>query len=135
MPSSLSPDDLLRKRFHIARLIVDGHNSGYPLSQSEVREIVGISYKTHQRDIARARNAQTFDEWAPKKRGPAKGNRRVSAEVASLAVEIVYERRTVKRNVCKMARDLCHRARSNGIGLTQPTAKRVIGDIYARDDG
>lgn len=34
-----------------------------------------------------------------------------------------------------MARDLCHRARSNGIGLTQPTARRVIGDIYARDDG
>ena len=33
MASSLPPDDLLRKRFHIARLIVDGPNSGYSLSQ------------------------------------------------------------------------------------------------------
>lgn len=135
MPSASSSDDILRKRFHIARLIVDGHNGGFPLSPSEIRDIVGVSQKTHRRDIKRAREAQTFDEWAPRQRGPAKGKRRVSTEVVSLAVEIVYEHRTVKRNVSKMARDLRHRATVKGIGLTAPTARRVIRDIYARDDG
>lgn len=49
-------DSRLRKRFHLARLIVDGENAGQPLAASEVRDLLGVSRKTHTRDIERAKD-------------------------------------------------------------------------------
>lgn len=82
-------DSRLRKRFHLARLIVDGENAGQPLAASEVRDLLGVSRKTHTRDIERAREALTFEERAPKKRGPKPG-RRVAEDVIAMAVDLVY---------------------------------------------
>lgn len=90
----------------MARLIVDGENAGQPLAASEVRDLLGVSRKTHTRDIERAREALTFEEWAPKKRGPKPG-RRVAEDVIAMAVDLVYEREKQKRNIAKAARDLC----------------------------
>lgn len=51
-----------------------------------------------------------------------------------MALALVLDRKNAKRNVAKAARDLCSQAHLRGIGLTQPTAKRLIRDIYKRDD-
>lgn len=115
---ALTSEDQIRKRFHLARLILDGQNNGEPLPASEVWSLLGISRKTHTRDIARAREALTFDEWVPKKRGPKPGKRRVAAEVDAMAVDLVYERKTQKRNKAKAARDLCSRALLKGRVVT-----------------
>lgn len=134
MATPTSREEKLRKRFQIARLILDGNNGGEPWSPEQIKAAVGVSHRTHCRDVARARGALTFEEWMPKKRGPEPGKRRVGAEAISLALELVLERKQQKRNVARTARDLCHRAHAAGIGITLPTAKRIIRDIYRRDD-
>lgn len=134
MATRTSDEEQLRKRFHIARLIIDGENGGEPWSPEQVKAAVGVSHRTHCRDVTRARGALTFEEWKPRKRGPTPGRRRVSPEVTTLALEVVFEKKQQKRNVARAATDLCHRAHKAGIGLSHPTAKRVIGDIYRRDD-
>lgn len=93
MATRTSDEEQLRKRFHIARLILDGENGGEPWSPEQVKAAVGVSHRTHCRDVSRARGALTFDEWKPRKRGPTPGRRRISPEVTALALELVFEKK------------------------------------------
>src|SRR6202012_5207991 len=93
--------------------------------------------KTLRRDIARAHQFQTFDEWRPRKRGPVAGQRRIVPQVMQEIESLVYAAADQKLNRRKLSRDLELLLPGKGIAASdapsQSTLDRAVGDVLSAD--
>lgn len=129
-------EERLQARFKFARAFVSGELD-LNTAAAEVARGLGVSVKTLQRDVARARRHQRFDEWRPCSPGPKPGDNRTSAAAIALIERTAYETADQKPNRAKQARDTQHELRNAGLLpediKSRSTIKRRIAEIEARD--
>jgi putative transposase len=135
MPREDVQEDALHTRFVVARAFATGRLHDF--DRARACDELGISLRTLRRDIARAKNCLTIDEWRPKKRGPPKGQRRVKHEVLREVESVVYSAADQKLNVRKLGRDLERLLAGRGIAAidvpSQSTLERLVHDIEDAD--
>lgn len=128
-------DEMLLERFRFARAFVDG-SIGY-FERAGISGAAGVSSRTFARDVQRARQCLTFEDWRPKKRGPPAGRRRSGKVVKDVLEGLTYGRANEKLNVSALVRsarnDLLNMGLQEADIPSDRTMARFIEDIIRAD--